>query len=103
MFKALLVIAFTAFASVSIATPPPLLTCSCSQTFGDFIGNEYDLTVHVRCPAAPKEILDCSGKTDVRDFSATCTNMETGEANTTTAKLDPGSDPNYGYLHCSLN
>ncbi len=103
MVKALLIMAFTVFATTSIAMPPPLLRCSCTQTFEDFMENQSEVTVHVMCPTAPKEVLACDSKITKRTFSAICTNTETEESNTTKINNEPGTKPTFGFAGCYLN
>ncbi len=103
MLKTLLVTAFTLFTTTSIAMPPPLFQCSCTQNFEDFLGNESEVTVHVTCPTSPEEYLECSSKVTSKYFSATCKDLNTSEENTTKIKNEPGTKPSYGYVFCRLN
>ncbi|MES2768128.1 MAG: hypothetical protein V4596_03200 [Bdellovibrionota bacterium] len=103
MFKTLLITALTFIATTSIARTPPIYTCSCTQTFEDFMENESEVTVHVTCPTAPKELLTCNSQITKKTFSTICTNTETEESNVTKINNEPGTKPTFGFAGCYLN
>ena len=101
MFKALLILAFTMFATTLMAAPIP--TCSCTQTFEDYLGAETEITVHVSCPPIADAAFACGSVINNNTFAASCLAVGTGEENKSVVSLPPGSHPSYGYTYCRLN